>query len=104
MHVRMKVEVSGTRNGRKWPPRGAVVEVGDDEGAQLCAAGLAAPVVDDKVETTVPSTEDVETRTGTPPTDGLDALRAAAEKAGVKVDKRWGADKLRQELAAKSDK
>jgi hypothetical protein len=30
----------------------------------------------------------------------LDALRAAAEAAGVKVDKRWGADRLRDEIAA----
>ena len=114
MHVRMKVEVSGTRNGRKWPPRGAVVEVGDDEGAQLCAAGLAAPVVDDKVETAVPSTEDVETRDLTETEkeadknaaesraagDDVTALQKQAEEAGVKVDKRWKADRLRQEIAA----
>lgn len=31
--------------------------------------------------------------------DELDALRAQAEKAGVSVDKRWGADRLRQEIA-----
>lgn len=29
-----------------------------------------------------------------------DALRIEAEKAGVKVDKRWGADKLRHEIDA----
>lgn len=28
----------------------------------------------------------------------LDALRLVAEKAGVKVDKRWGADRLREEI------
>lgn len=33
------------------------------------------------------------------PVDDLDALRTAAEAAGVKVDKRWGPDKLRQEIA-----
>jgi hypothetical protein len=37
-----------------------------------------------------------------PPVDELDELRAKAEAAGVKVDKRWGVDKLRQELAAKA--
>jgi len=30
----------------------------------------------------------------------LDALRARAEKAGIKVDKRWGADRLYEEIAA----
>lgn len=37
--------------------------------------------------------------TPAPPTvDDLDALRTQAEEAGVKVDKRWGVDKLRQEI------
>jgi hypothetical protein len=30
--------------------------------------------------------------------DELDQLRAEAEAAGVKVDKRWGADRLREEI------
>jgi hypothetical protein len=30
----------------------------------------------------------------------LDALRSKAEAAGVKIDKRWGADRLREEIAA----
>jgi hypothetical protein len=98
--IRMKVEVSGTRDGAPWPPRGDVLEVGDDEGAQLCAAGLATPVVDDKVETAVPSTDAVETRDDTTDADDLDALQKQAEDAGVKVDKRWKADRLRQEIAA----
>lgn len=38
------------------------------------------------------------------PDDDLDALRAEAEKAGVKVDNRWKADRLRQEIAAVSEK
>lgn len=32
----------------------------------------------------------------------LDALRAKAEAAGVKVDKRWGADRLYEEIDAAS--
>lgn len=62
MKIRMKVEVSGTRNGQPWPARGATLEVDDSEGAGMCAAGLATPVGDDPVEVAVPSTEDVETR------------------------------------------
>jgi hypothetical protein len=34
-----------------------------------------------------------------PAEDDLDALRSQAEKAGVTVDKRWGADRLKQEIA-----
>lgn len=30
----------------------------------------------------------------------LDALRSQADDAGVKVDKRWGADRLKTEIAA----
>lgn len=39
-----------------------------------------------------------------PEKNELDELRAAAEGAGVKVDKRWGPDKLRQEIAAAKGK
>jgi hypothetical protein len=35
-----------------------------------------------------------------PADDDLDALRAEAEAAGVKVDKRWKADRLREEIEA----
>jgi hypothetical protein len=98
VRVRMKVDVSGSRNGVKWPARGETVEVNDEEGTQLCASGIAAPVPDDEVETALPKKGDVETR-GVE-TDDLDALRAQAEKAGVKVDNRWKADRLRQEIDA----
>lgn len=43
-----------------------------------------------------------ETRTVTTSPDDdieLEALRVAAKNAGVKVDKRWGADRLREEIA-----
>jgi hypothetical protein len=110
----MKVEVSGTRDGQVWPPRGEVLDVEDNEGAALCAAGMADPVKDDQVETAVPSTEDVETRELTDTekeadrnaaeANDLEALQAEAKAAGVKVDKRWGADRLRQELDAAGEK
>lgn len=53
MKIRMKVQISGTRNGQTWPPYNEVLEVGDEEGAELCAAGMAVPVADDGVETAV---------------------------------------------------
>jgi len=46
MRVRMRVTMSGTRDGEEWPPRGAETELPDGEAADLCAAGLAVPVSD----------------------------------------------------------
>ena len=65
MKVRMKGDVSGSRNGVPWPARGEVMELPDDEGAQLCASGLATPVKDteDDVEKTVRE-DDAEQRAG----------------------------------------
>ena len=46
MKVRMIVSISGTRGGVDWPRAGEIIEVSDEEGAQLCAGQLAQPVVD----------------------------------------------------------
>lgn len=59
MKVRMKSDVSGDRNGKPWPSRGGELVLPDEEGAALCANGMAEPVVEDEVETaTPPSTEE----------------------------------------------
>jgi len=55
MKIRMKVDVSGARNGRAWPARGEVIELPDGEAADLCASDMAEPVADDDVETAVPA-------------------------------------------------
>ncbi len=44
MRVRMKVDISGTRQGQEWPPRGSVIDLPDDEAAGYCSAGMAEPV------------------------------------------------------------
>jgi hypothetical protein len=44
MRVKLKSDVSGTRDGQPWPARGEEVDLPDDEGAALCAAGMAEPV------------------------------------------------------------
>lgn len=55
MKVRMKVAVSGTRNGQDWPAKGGQMDLPDGEGADLCSAGLAEPVADTgEPETAVP--------------------------------------------------
>jgi len=55
--IRMKADISGSRNGQPWPRRGGTVEVPDAEGADLCAAGLAEPVAQKtaRVETAAPA-------------------------------------------------
>jgi len=50
MKVRMKTQLTGSRNGVRWPAAGEVKELTDNEGADLCAAGLAEPVVEERVE------------------------------------------------------
>jgi len=39
-----------------------------------------------------------------PDTDDLDTLRSEAEAAGVKVDRRWGADRLHEEIESAGKK
>lgn len=41
MRVRMKVTVSGTRDGEPWPTKGGEVDLPDDEAKHLLAGGLA---------------------------------------------------------------
>lgn len=54
MKVKMKVSVSGPRHdGGDWPRMGVEMDVPDWEGAELCASGLAVPVVEEPVEKAV---------------------------------------------------
>jgi len=62
MKVRMTVDVSGTRNGEPWPPRGTVIDLPDDEAIHYCQQNMAVPAVDDGVEKAVRPDEDVEVR------------------------------------------
>lgn len=55
MKVRMKVGMSGTRNGEAWPKLGEVAELPTAEAAHYVAAGIAERVEVAPVETaTVP--------------------------------------------------
>lgn len=46
MKIRMLVDMSGTRNGRRWPGRGASVEIPAAEAARLIDSGLAEEISD----------------------------------------------------------
>jgi hypothetical protein len=112
MQIKTKRQINArTQDGRVYAAgEGTVSEFDDDDAGMigmaksLIASGQAehygdAGEVDD-------GDTDAEQGAGeqTPPVDppaedDLDALRADAEAAGVKVDKRWGADRLREEIA-----
>ncbi len=46
MKVRLKGDISGSRNGVAWPPRGEVVDLPDDEALVLLNNGMAEPATD----------------------------------------------------------
>lgn len=62
MRVKMKVDMSGTRDGAPWPPRGTVVDLPDDEALQYLNADMAVPAGETDAETATMPTDDVETR------------------------------------------
>lgn len=84
MKVRMKGDVSGSRNGVPWPPRGGTVDLPDGEAADLCRIGLAEPVAegDADVEKAVPGDGDVEKREA-----GLTKETAGAVTPGASEEK-----------------
>lgn len=47
MLVKMRAQISGTRDGADWPAPGDTIDVTDDEAAMLVANGLGE-IVDDK--------------------------------------------------------
>jgi hypothetical protein len=53
MKVRIVRRPTGLLNGRDWPEAGEVFEVDDVSGADMCAAGIGEPVVEDGVEKAV---------------------------------------------------
>lgn len=57
MRIRMKVNVSGSywldQQPHDWPARGEEGDVPDEEGARLCALGMAEPVAVVEVERAV---------------------------------------------------
>ena len=50
MKVRIVNRPLGLLNGRDWPEVGEVLEVEDHHGADMCAAGIGEPVVEDQTE------------------------------------------------------
>ena len=49
MKVVLLGELSGTRDGQSWPPRGSIVELPEDEAVRLCENKMARPAVTEMV-------------------------------------------------------
>jgi hypothetical protein len=66
----MRVAISGTRNGKDWPPTGGLISLPTGEAEQLLAAGLAALADDEPAEetATAPGGEETATPRKAPPT------------------------------------
>lgn len=62
MRVKMKVDMSGTREGVPWPPRGTVLDLPAAEAQQYLDADMAVPAGEADAETATMPTDDVETR------------------------------------------
>lgn len=61
MKVKLKVQLSGTRDGVSWPPVGTVVELPDDEARDMLTSGVAGPLDEnDRPETAVTMPDKVE--------------------------------------------
>lgn len=46
MKIKMRQQITGTRDGQPWPAVGGEMVVPDTEGAVLCSQGLAVPVAE----------------------------------------------------------
>jgi hypothetical protein len=70
--VRLQGDISGTRDGQPWPPRGTRIDLPDLEAMDLCRTGMAVPVPAEEIKTAVVADDDVEVRALT--TDSAAAL------------------------------
>jgi hypothetical protein len=50
MKVQMKAQISGLRDGKPWPDVDEVVDLPDDEAAQVVASGMAVEHVEPEPE------------------------------------------------------
>jgi len=51
--IRMKEQITGTRDSVRWPAPGEEIDLPDSEAMDLCSIGAAVPVPEDKAEKAV---------------------------------------------------
>ena len=105
----MQIKTTRQVNARTWD--GSAVAAGDGEvieidDADVGMVGLAKSLIGSGQAEFYGDAgtvgEDVDAGEEKDPEAELDDLREEAEAAGVKVDGRWGADRLREEIAAET--
>lgn len=88
MQVRMKIAITGTRNGKRWPAVGEPKELPEGEALELIANGYATAVTATeapRVEKAVPPAPETRTEPpATPPAEPA-AKKAAAKKPAKKT-------------------
>ncbi len=62
MKIKLTDQITGTRNGVRWPEPGEEIDLPDAEAAKLCAAGRAKPVETRKKAETATSKPESESR------------------------------------------
>jgi hypothetical protein len=96
--IRLRIKISGTRDGEDWPNPGQNLEVSEAEAADLIAAGYATEAAE--VETAVADTAGVETATP----QGKASIKSQAAKAEAEAkeaEAKAAADAEAKEAAAK---
>ncbi|ASN39002.1 hypothetical protein CGQ24_08225 [Arthrobacter sp. 7749] len=92
--IRMRASLSGSRDGKKWPARGEVLEVPEAEAKQLIAQGIAEAA--DAVET---ATLEAKAETATVPAKTVAQVRAAAKAQQEEADRLAEEEKAKAEAA-----
>lgn len=64
MRVRMKHQISGTRDGLDWPAPGEEIDLPDDDAAAVLNTGMAEPAGEKKAPEKRPAAGKPETREG----------------------------------------
>lgn len=89
MKIRMKITVTGTRNGVDWPNKGTILDLPDDEARHYVEAGMAEPVADfrDAETAVVPKAEERAEKKPTEkkPPGGLTTKNAPTKGGSVPV-------------------
>lgn len=79
MKIRMKVQMSGTRNGQRWPEVGETADIPTGEAQHLVASGIAEEVDGKKTtETATPPASEVTD----PPAAEVTEPSAATKRTG----------------------
>lgn len=90
MKIRMNVQMSGTRNGQRWPAVGETAGIPTGEATHLVASGIAEQVLDEPVTEPEPVTEIAtapEAEATTPPAAEATAPAPVTKRASPKPRK-----------------